>query len=276
MNKIKLKQRGGPFNASETDIRFKGVSAYSIPKKAKWLEYSNPEKEDIFFWMNESIIQNVNKGEGQYGWLLETKDYLSNIISEIVLNLEKYKKAYKYIFTYQLQLVALGDPFRFVLPPAVTWVQQENRKIWPKNKMVSMLVSNASVLDGHRYRLEYLEKNKHLLDVYGRGIKNIELTEEAMMDYMFHVSMENDVYDAYFTERLTSPMATGTVPIYRGSRAVVEQYFDPKGVLWEDEVKLEDLSKDLYFDLMPHIKNNFEIAAFDFPTPEDYIIENYF
>jgi hypothetical protein len=276
MDKIKLKQYGGSFNASETDIRFQGVSAYSKPKKAKWLEFSNSEKEDIFFWMNESIIYNVDKGKNQYGWLLESKDYLTNIIAEILLNLEKYKQAYKYIFTYQLQLVALGDPFKFVLPPAVTWIQPKNRKIWNKTKMVSMLVSNSNVLTGHNYRLEYLEKNKHLLDAYGRGIKDILLTDEAMIDYMFHVSMENDIYDAYFTERLTSPMAVGAVPIYRGSKNVVEQYFDPKGVLWEDEIRLEDLNKDLYYTLMPHIKNNFEIAAFDFPTPEDYIVENYF
>jgi len=275
MNKLKLKCGGSTFHASESDIRFKGISSFSEPKNAVWLELNSKDKEDIFLWMDQGIVNNINMGENLYGYLLESRGYTQEIINRILFSLNDVKKTYKYIFTFYMDLVELGDPFRYALPPGVPWTQPENRKIWEKSKLTSMLVSNTCSLSGHHYRLNYLYKNYKLLDAYGRGRKEVKITDDAMKDYMFTVSMENNVIDAYFTERLTSPMCLGTVPIYRGSKYVVEKYFDPKGVLWEDEVKLEELNADLYHSLMPHIKNNFEIAL-DFPTPEDFIIENYF
>jgi hypothetical protein len=274
---LKFKGIGSSFNNNdhENDIRFKSVSGFNIPKKAKWLNNNSCEREDVFFWMDNAIPSGL-KFTNQYGWILESRPYMQNVIDHILSNIENYKNSFNTIFTYQLDLVHLGDPFKLILPPAAPWVKPENKRIWDKTKLISMLVSNANSLPGHHFRLNYLNENKHLLDVFGRGIRDVKNTEEAYIDYKFTVSMENDTHDIFFTERLTSPMCTGTVPIYWGSKLAVEKYFDSKGVLWVDKFKLEDLNDDLYQSLLPHIKNNFEIAAFDFPTPEDYIIENYF
>jgi hypothetical protein len=92
---------------------------------------------------------------------------------------------------------------------------------------------------------------------------------------MFTVTMENDTTDMYFTERLTNPMSTYTIPIYRGSKKAVEKYFNPKGILFHDEIKLEDLNEDLYNSMLPYAEENFKIAC-EFKVADDYIVENYF
>ena len=35
---------------------------------------------------------------------------------------------------------------------------------------------------------------------------------------MFSVCIENDVYDTYFTEKILDCFATGTIPIYKGTK----------------------------------------------------------
>jgi hypothetical protein len=67
----------------------------------------------------------------------------------------------------------------------------------------------------------------------------------------------------------------GTVPVYYGSRSVVEKYFDPRGVIFlEDDPDLTTLTKEKYEELMPFIEKNFNLAQ-RLPIAEDYIYENY-
>jgi hypothetical protein len=55
---------------------------------------------------------------------------------------------------------------------------------------------------------------------------------------MFSVAIENDNSDTYFTEKLTDCFVMGTVPVYYGSRKVVEKYFDPTGVIFLEDDNL--------------------------------------
>ena len=47
---------------------------------------------------------------------------------------------------------------------------------------------------------------------------------------MFSVTIENDKYETYYTEKLTDCFATGTIPIYWGCLNI-SQYFNPKGIV---------------------------------------------
>ena len=75
---------------------------------------------------------------------------------------------------------------------------------------------------------------------------------------MFSVTFENGVYDKYYTEKITDCFATGTIPIYWGSKKIGED-FDINGIIFYDDLKnISDLNEDLYYSKMDHIKNNFE------------------
>lgn len=250
-------------------------SNLNISKYMQWVpkDYTGPV--DLEFYIDEGIIQGFNVHQKKYGWLLESPGYNARYIEILKNNIELARTHYYKIFTCHNELLALGEPFSYVVSNAAPWTILENRGKHKKTKLLSMLVSNAHVLSGHKYRWWYMNKNKHLMDVYGWGHKPLNQTDEAFMDYMFTVSMENDITDMYFTERLTSPMTMYTVPIYRGSKAAVEKYFNPKGVLFHDEINLNDLNESLYNDMLPYLEENYKKAC-AFQVADDYIVENYF
>jgi hypothetical protein len=67
----------------------------------------------------------------------------------------------------------------------------------------------------------------------------------------------------------------GTVPVYYGSRKVVDKYFDPTGVIFlEDDPDLSSLTTEKYQSMMPAIERNFRKAN-ELPVAEDYMWENY-
>ena len=148
--------------------------------------------------------------------------------------------------------------------------------IHPKTKLVSMIASNKGWLRGHQNRLEWVEKLKDKVDLFGTG-RAFQLNdkEDGLRDYMFSVSIENDASDAYFTEKLTDNFVMGTVPVYYGSRKVVERYFNPQGVIFlEDDPTLSTLSVEKYQSKMPAIEENFKLEQ-ELPISEYYFFEKY-
>ena len=274
MNKLKMKPIGGCISP-KSDLDPVCSSNHNTSKYMQWVPKNYTGPVDLEFFIDEGILQGFSIDRKKYGWLLESPGYNAYNIQFLRENLELAKTHYHKIFTTQIDLVNLGDPFVYTISNAAPWTLPKNRIKCDKSKLVSMLASNAYVLPGHTYRWDYMNDNKDRLDIYGWGHNPVEYSDEAFLDYMFTVTMENNTNDAYFTERLTSPMTTYTVPIYRGSRAAVETYFNPKGVLFHDEIKLEDLTRDLYESMMPYIEENYKIAC-EFPIAEDYIIQNYF
>lgn len=250
-------------------------SHLNVSNYMQWVPKNYNGPVDLELYIDEGIIHGFNVPRKKYGWLLESPGYNERYIEFLKNNIELAKSHYEKIFTCHNELLSLGAPFAYVVSNAAPWTLPQNRGKHKKTKLLSMLVSNATVLPGHRYRWEYMNHNKHLMDVYGRGHKPLDHTDEAYTDYMFTVSMENDITNMYFTERLTSPMTMYTVPIYRGSRAAVEKYFNPKGILFHDEINLNDLNESLYHDMMPYLEENYQKAC-SFQVADDYMVENYF
>ena len=211
------------------------------------------------------------------GWLLESPQMNQKIIELLTDNLQLTRKHYKAIFTCLDRLIDFGPPFTFAISNAVPWIWESNRGLHSKTKLVSMIASNKGWLLGHQNRLQWVERLKNKVDLYGTGRPfQLKDKEDGMKDYMFSVSIENDDSDLYFTEKLTDNFVLGTVPVYWGSRKVVEKYFDPKGVIFlQDDPDLKTLSADKYNEMMPHIKNNFELVK-QIPVAEDCIYERYF
>ena len=71
----------------------------------------------------------------------------------------------------------------------------------------------------------------------------------------------------------------GSIPIYYGMPSIGD-YFDTRGMLIFNEVDemnqiLNSLSGDLYKDMMPYAKENFEIAK-QYILSEDWMYKNIF
>lgn len=250
----------------------------NLPSLFNWVPMDTKENYDYTIYVDQYIssLGFNDPSREKLGWLLESPQMNDRLIKTLLSDLSKTKDHFKYIFTCMDSLIELGEPFTYSISNAVPWIWEKNRKIHPKTKLVSMIASNKGWLKGHQNRLIWVEKLKDKLDLYGTGRPfQLKDKEDGLRDYMFSVSIENDSSDTYFTEKLTDNFVMGTVPIYYGSRKVVEKYFDPRGVIFlEDDPELLTLSKEKYEELMPYIKTNFELAL-KIPVSEDYIYKNY-
>lgn len=253
-------------------------SARNIPKNLIWLPKDTKEPYKLSVYVDNFIKDwgFNDPSKEKIGWLLESPQINESVIKYLLDNLDKTREHYKYIFTSIDSLLELGAPFTYNISNAAPWIWEKNRKIHEKSKMVSMIASNKGWLRGHKNRLNWVEKLKDKVDLFGSGRPNqLKDKEDGLVDYMFSVAIENDNSDTYFTEKLTDCFAVGTVPVYWGSRKVIDKYFDARGVIFlEDDPTLSTLSKEKYESMMPYIEKNFE-AAINIPISEDYMFENY-
>lgn len=277
MSSIKINMIGGGF---QHDI------CSSALNKNKHVEWVKNGSANISIYIDDALNRSVDPKKLNFGWLAESSSIIPEIISHVIENPLHYKRWFKYIFTHDKRIVQ-HDPefFKFAPPNACPWIQRKG--IFPKSKLASIIVSNKTQTNGHRFRLNVLEQlPKEKVDHFGRGFPN-ELpwtldidgkTESgkflALKDYMFSFAFENDNYNSIFCEKLTDCFATGTIPIFWGTPDIGD-YFDKDGIIFfDDNFKIEELTEDLYHQKFKHVMNNLSICM-DLSTSEDYIYLNY-
>ena len=98
----------------------------------------------------------------------------------------------------------------------------------PKSRVLSVLVSAKNHTEGHAKRIEFVKRLKKYfgseIDVYGRGINEIEDKWDAIAPYKYHIALENSLAEHYWTEKLSDVFLSETFPIYYGSPNV-DEYF---------------------------------------------------
>ena len=284
-NKIKINMIGGGFQHDVCSV------ALNTNKLVEWDK--DRHESNISIHIDSAICNTpVNTNKINFGWIAEASVIIPNTLRSIIADVEYYKKQFKLIFTYDPRLLSI-DPgfFKYIQPPGNSWIQ--NKKMYKKSKLISFIGSSKVMCEGHGYRQVMISKYRNLVDHYGRGFRHRELpfTLEidskiesgkilGLRDYMYSIVMENAVYDNYFSEKITDCFATGTIPIYWGSRTI-EKHFDVDGIIFLDDIidlsrtnDLSDLNAELYEKKIKHVKNNLEILK-KMNTPEDFLYLNY-
>jgi len=89
-----------------------------------------------------------------------------------------------------------------------------------KTKLISVISSNKVFTEGHRRRLDFVKALKEhfgdKIDVFGRGICDIEDKWDAIAPYKYHIALENSSIDDYWTEKLADCYLGGAYPFYYG------------------------------------------------------------
>ena len=62
------------------------------------------------------------------------------------------------------------------------------------------------------------------IDVFGRGIRDIEDKWDAIAEYKYHIAIENSSYDDYWTEKLSDCYLAGAYPFYYGCPNLYEYF----------------------------------------------------
>jgi len=244
---------------------------YKKSNNITW-EYDT-KNNPITFYIDGDLFQGLNdKNDGKlkFLWGLESPQYNNSFIHHVKSNLEQVLETYETIFTYSEELLNLDSKFKF-LPAGGFWI--ETPQIHEKTKLVSMICSDKQKTELQQFRVNYANNNKHKLDLYGHLCNGIQKKEEGLNDYMFSVCVENDIHDTYFTEKILDAFATGTIPVYKGTKNIVN-HFNENGILFLDDVNIEDLTPELYFSKIESVKENFE-KVLSLNVLEDYMYDKY-
>lgn len=114
-----------------------------------------------------------------------------------------------------------------------------------KEKLISVIVSKKNFTEGHRKRLKFIEKLRdHFgtnIDVFGRGINDIEDKWDAIEPYKYHIVLENSNIPDYWTEKLSDALLAGSYPFYYGCPNISD-YF-PKNSL--TKIDIEDIENSV-------------------------------
>ena len=247
-----------------------GNKGYSVHgKESKYIEWVK-DGADSTFYIDNTINKGIQDGRTglKYLWLLESKYIIPGLIESIIDNRQIVEDTYDIIFTHDQRLLSLGDKYKWV-PAQGFWIKDP--KIYKKSKMISMISSNKNMCEGHRLRLEWVDRIGDQVDLYGRGFNEIVDKEDGLCDYMFSIAIENGQYETYFTEKLLDCFATGTIPVYLGAPDI-GNHFNKDGII--DLTDEFDVSEEIYYNKMDAIKDNLERAK-KMEVLEDFIYENY-
>jgi hypothetical protein len=262
------------------DINFAHVfssSGWNIPKYFEWCRTASTNKLCFFtdYCLDAATTTQADK---KIAWLLEPPA----IYSAGYEYAQKHLDRFDYVLTYNRALV--GDNVLFC-PHGGCWIPGEGDQrnlprtvcVHKKHNLVSIIASDKTSTDGHKLRHAIINRYNDQLAAFGPQYKALEHKEDALIDFMFSIVVENSICDDYFTEKLIDCFATGTIPIYWGTK--VEPYFDAGGVLAFSNIDelgdiLSQLSPELYYNLTYHINNNFS-KHFQYRVPENWMFEQY-
>lgn len=241
------------------------------PKNIKW-DFGS-KNNSISVYIDMDVLKGINDrfdGKKKFLWLLESKSFDGGVSNYIQNNLDKVLEVFEEIWTHNLDLLNLSPKFKWS-PSYGTYIN--NYGIYPKTKLLSMITSDKQATEQHRFRYNFAIKNKQNLDLYGRGFKEIQNKEEGLKDYMFSIAIENDTYDTYFTEKILDCFATGTIPVYKGTRKIVE-HFNSDGIIFLDDILINNLTPELYYSKINDIQDNFSRVQ-NLDTLDDWIYNKY-
>lgn len=260
------------------------IKGFGLPFPAEYSSCSNIAPKtfswttgdsNIHVYIDNKIFDGLEtpRHDLKFGWLCESREIAIEIYNAIYHNPGRYRNKFAGIFTCEEFLIQSDPGFFLYAPPGsnLPWTKPEEMGIYSKSKKCSMICSPKARTEGHKFRLEVAGKLKESLDLFGGAHNSPRIGDgsgpngdwwrsklPALKDYMFSIVFENAVYDKYYTEKITDCFATGTVPVYWGSRKVCED-FNSNGIIFYDDLKsIEDLTENLYNSMSDSIMDNLE------------------
>ena len=251
-------------------------SNHIVKPKFTWLHNQLPTDKSKPVVVIDSLLMKFmplhEKHDSVYAWLCESSAIIEDTIKFVKENLDDVMSCYKKVFSCDHSLVSMHDRIEFCPSGSnMPWVVDEPKD---KTNLVSIIASGKNTTDGHKKRNACVQHclNNPGFDVYGRSFNPIDRKEEAMLPYMFSLVYENHCYDKYYTEKITDCFATGTVPIYVGTKKICED-FDCGGIIFYDNPEqLSNLTMDDYNSRIDSVKENYNRVC-QMKISDDYMFE---
>jgi len=250
---------------------FQHAYSSTLWKRPNHFEWSKGHVEDITCYVDEAIVANMRSKGKKFAWVVESSSMIGDVVDSVIVNYKEISKAYDFLISHDRRIVDLAPNFHY-LPPHGYWI--ENPELYAKTKVCSMITSNKRMCAGHNFRLDWMEKLKTKVDIFGRGINNFDKKEDVLADYMFSVTIENDKYSTYWSEKILDCFACGTIPIYHGAPDIGD-YFNMDGIiLLNDNFDINTLTTELYLSKEDAIIDNFQ-RSLQYDVIEDMMWNTY-
>ena len=241
------------------------------PKLFKWDFEEKDSKVSVYIDLDLITALNDKDDKIKFLWLLESPEFNRGAIEIVKNNIKLIEDNFEAVFTYSDEVSSLSNKFHKVFTTN-SWIKKP--KVYNKSKLISMITSDKILTEQQKFRVDFAEENKDIIDVYGRGFKEIEEKEQGLQDYMFSVCIENITYDSYFTEKILDCFATGTIPIYKGTKKILD-YYDGNGIIFLDDLlDFSDLTPELYSSKIDSIDRNFKTLE-GYMLIDDFIYKNF-
>ena len=266
----------------------KSSTTGKVPKEIIWFpcpeETGAIKKHEESFYVDRGLkygLEDINDGRTKYGWIFESRIYSGHCIKHVKQKTIEFKKAFKYIFTHNKELLNLDSSLFKWCPAYGSWIHDVG--IHKKSKVCSMIASGTTISPQQIFRTQVAEElsDSKEVNVYGRDTSPISKKEIGLNPYMFSIAIENDSYETYFTEKIIDCFLTGTVPIYMGASDIGD-LFNINGIIQLEDIRKKDneynfdiLTTKLYASMKEAIKDNYE-RSLQYATLEDWLYENYF
>ena len=253
----------------------KGSTANKAPLNIEWCFFTY--ENHISVYLHNDVFKGIedHKNDGgdklKFLWLLESKMYSVDTVGNIKNNLSDVLETYEQIWTHNDELLSLHPKFKWT-PAYGCFVRDFG--IHPKTKTVSMISSNKTHTPQQLFRYNFAIDNVDKIDVFGNGIQHISFKEEGLNDYMFSFAFENVTYDTYFTEKILDCFATGTIPIYLGTKRVAEHFNSDGIIFFEEGFDVSMLTRELYESKMEAIIDNYNRVQ-QYSILDDWIYERH-
>lgn len=262
------------------DENFRHIK-YSVPNREseniEWVR-DQGEWEGTTIFTDEHIYKTAPyiRSDKKIGWLLEPREYKPQGYD----NFKYVLNNIDFCFTYDRQLLEQFPEKTKFIPFGGLWIKDENIKLHPKTKNISMIYSHKNFMSGHKLRHQIAEKYKDQIDLYGNGSKRpINTKEDGLVDYKYSVIIENSRTDNFFTEKLLDCLAVGTIPIYWGCPNI-RNFFEGEAMLefetLEDFENILETIKHIDYDNddLSHFRNCNMLDVSRYKLPEDWLYNN--
>lgn len=148
-------------------------------------------------------------------------------------------------------------------------------KTFQKERLLSIISSSKDYTEGHRNRLVFIKKLKEYfgdrLDVFGRGIRDVEDKWDAISGYKYHIVMENSSCSHYWSEKLSDAFLAGSFPFYYGCSNIYE-YFSQESLVTIDINDIDGSIKVIEKAIQNHVYENSINKIF---TARDLVLDKY-
>ncbi len=128
-----------------------------------------------------------------------------------------------------------GHALRSVSPgDGLELAELVNEPVPVKTKTMAMVCSSIDTLPAHRQRLAFLALLRKLfkdkIDFYGKGFFFLPDKRDAVYDYRYLITLENNFHPHFWTEKISDAFLGRSIPVYAGCPNI-KDYFPDKAVI---------------------------------------------